>query len=62
LEYNLHHKPGNWIETLATEAETAMWQVHISVQNYYGHAVAKKLNNIIKVKTQKTIGLYMNGI
>jgi hypothetical protein len=46
LKYNLHYKNKNWIETLALEAETAISNLEITEQNYYRHAVAKKIKDI----------------
>jgi hypothetical protein len=44
----LHYKNKNWIETLALEAETAITNLDINEQNYYRHAVAKKIKDISK--------------
>lgn len=45
------------METLAIEAETAMCQLDISVQNYYRHAVVKNLNsNLNKWKHKSNNG------
>jgi hypothetical protein len=46
LKYNLHHKYRRWIETLALEAETAISKLDIREQNYYRHAVARKIKGI----------------
>jgi hypothetical protein len=46
LKYNLHHKNEKWIETLALEAETAISHLDTTEQNYYRHAVARKLKDI----------------
>ena len=46
LKYNLHQKNKKWIEILALEAETAISRLHITEQNYYRHAVAKKIKDI----------------
>jgi predicted glycosyltransferase involved in capsule biosynthesis len=48
LKYNLHYKNKKWIETLALEAETAITNLDINNQNYYRHAVAKKIKEISK--------------
>jgi hypothetical protein len=48
LKYNLHHKNKKRTETLALEAETAISNLDISEQNYYRHAVARKLKDISK--------------
>jgi hypothetical protein len=48
LKYNLHYKNKKWIETLALEAETAITNLDINEQNYYRHAVAKKIKDISK--------------
>jgi hypothetical protein len=46
LKCNLHHKHKKWVETLALEALTARTQLAATEQNYYRHAVAKRLKNI----------------
>jgi hypothetical protein len=48
LKYTLHHKNKKWLETLALEAETAINLLHITEQNYYRHAVARKIREISK--------------
>jgi hypothetical protein len=35
LQYNLHHKPKNWIETLALEAETVINKLEATEQQHY---------------------------
>jgi hypothetical protein len=49
LQYNLHHKQKNWIETLGLEAETAINNLDPAEKQYFRHAVAK---TFIKI-TQK---------
>jgi hypothetical protein len=46
LKYNLHHKYRKCIETLALEAETAISNLDMTEQNYYRHAVARKIKDI----------------
>jgi hypothetical protein len=51
LKYNLHQTNNKKrIETLALEAETAINSLNITEQNYYRHAVVKKLKEINKTK------------
>jgi hypothetical protein len=51
MKYNLHHKPENWIETLAIKADAAISQLDFTTQNYYRHAVAVNINKLIKNQT-----------
>jgi hypothetical protein len=48
LKYNLHYKKKKLIKTLALEAETAITNLDINKQNYYRHAVTKKIKDISK--------------
>jgi hypothetical protein len=53
LKYNLHHKPKQWIQTLAMEADTAINLLNPHEQPHMRHMVAQKLQKIIlKEQTQ----------
>jgi hypothetical protein len=43
LKYNLHYKQKNWIETLSSEAETAINNLNITDEQYYKNTGAKTI-------------------
>jgi flagellar biogenesis protein FliO len=53
LIYNLHHKPKNWLRTLAMQAEAGAKQLPIKEQNYMRQLVANNLHKLLKKKKSR---------
>jgi hypothetical protein len=65
LKYNLHHKPKNWILTLATQDEVGIRQLPKKDQAYFRQVAANNLQKLrIKMKQAETTRvnmIYANG-
>jgi hypothetical protein len=47
LKYNLHHKHKRWIQTLAIEADTAIYLLNPHEQAYMRQAATQKLRRLM---------------
>jgi hypothetical protein len=50
LKYNLHHKPQNWILTLAMQTEVRTRQLPKKDQAYFRQAAANDLQKLINTR------------
>jgi hypothetical protein len=68
LKYNLHHKPKNWILTLAMQTEVGIRQLPKKDQAYFRQIAANNLKKLINIKyklkqteVMRAIKTYANG-
>jgi hypothetical protein len=61
LKYNLHHKPKQWLQTLAIEADAAINLIAPHEQAYIRQTVANKLKMLINKEKQTRHKTRSNG-
>jgi hypothetical protein len=53
LKYNLHHKPKNWLQILAMQAETGIKQLLGKEQNYMRQLITNNLQKLLNKEISK---------